>query len=289
MTAASRIYDSGYRRYDGARLGPAHAFRAVVTHTLQRVFGLHRPARTKVLPILATAIAYVPAAVFVGLAAFLPRQLSENALPTYGDFYGFITAAVLLFVVFVAPEAMCPDRRSGVLSLYLAAPLTRSRYLAAKATAIFIALLFVTLGPPLLLLVGLSLQNSGPKGPAGLALILLRIVGSGAMLAAFFSALSVAASSLTDRRAVASAGTFGFVFAVNAVTAVLVFGAKAPDWVLALSPSRGPFELTRRIHGEPPLQDFHAGTAALAGAALAWFLIGAALAWHRYRSLQVTR
>src|SRR5207302_3811076 len=109
VTATSRIYDSGYRRYDGPRLGAAHAARALVTHTLQRVFGLHRPARTKVLPILATAIAYLPPAVFVGLAAFLPKQLSNQTLPRFGDIYGFITAAVLVFVIFVAPEALCPD------------------------------------------------------------------------------------------------------------------------------------------------------------------------------------
>jgi len=286
---ASRIYDSGYRPYDGPRLGAGHATRSLVTHTLQRIFGLHRPARTKVLPMLITAIAFLPPAVFVGLAAFLPKQLTDATLPTYGDIYGFISAVVLLFVMFVAPEALCPDRRSGVLSLYLAAPLTRARYLAAKAGAVGIALLFVTLGPPLLLLVGLSLQSAGPDGPGGLALALLRIVGAGVTLAALYTALSMGASSLTDRRAVAAAGTFIFVQATNAVAAIIAFGLNGPKWVLAFSLGRAPFELARQMHGERAIDDFHVATVVLAIGCITWTLAAAAVAWRRYATLQVTR
>ena len=41
--------------------------------------------------------------------------------------------AVLVFVAFVAPEVLCPDRRTGMLGLYLASPLTRDTYLVGKA------------------------------------------------------------------------------------------------------------------------------------------------------------
>ena len=288
MTAPSRIYDSGYRRYDGPRLGAGHAARALITHTLQRIFGLHRPARTKVLPILSVAIAYIPPTVFVGLAAFLPKQI-RSTLPNYGDIYGFISAAVLVFVIFVAPEAICPDRRSGVLSIYLAAPLTRSRYLASKAAAVFTALLFVTLGPPVLLLVGLSLQSAGPDGFGGWVLVFIRIITSGVMVAAFYTSLSMAAASLTDRRAIAAAGMFIAVFASNAITGAFVFGAGAPRWLLSFSISRGPFELTRHIHGLPPFGDLTVGTAPLVVAVVVWSALAAFIAWNRYRTLQVTR
>lgn len=291
MSATTRIYDSGYRPYDGPRLGPGHTARALITHTLQRVFGLHRPARNKVLPFLITIIGYVPPAVFVGLAAFLPKQISRNALPTYGDFYGFISGVVLLFAMFVAPEAMCPDRRSGMLSLYLAAPLTRTRYLASKGAAIFTALLFVTLGPPLLLLIGLSLQSAGPHGPGGLALVLLRIIASGVMMSTVYTALSLGVSSLTDRRAIAAAGMFIFVQATSAVTAALVFGANAPHWILAFGISRAPFEFARRIFGLGPLIDRNdfVDVWPLAIALVLWATLGIVIAWNRYRSLQVTR
>lgn len=291
MRAPSRIYERGYRRYDGARLGAAHSMRSLIAHTLQRIFGLHRPARTKVLPFLITAIAYLPPAVFVGLAAFLPKRLSTEALPKFGEIYGFISAVVLVFVVLVAPEALCPDRRSGVLSLYLAAPLTRGRYLVSKAAATAIALLFVTLGPPLLFLVGLSLQSAGPHGVGGFALVILRIVVSAIVLTGFYTALSLAVSSLTDRRAVAAAGTFIFVQATNAVVAVLVFGLRFPRWVLALSISRAPFELVRHIHGLEPreFERFRVDTWPALVAVIGWTIAALALAWRRYQTLEVTR
>ena len=291
MTAPSRIYDSGYRRYDGPRLGPAHSVRSLIAHTLQRIFGLHRPARTKVLPFLITAIAYLPPAVFVGLAAFLPKQISTRALPKYGEIYGFISAVVLVFTMFVAPEALCPDRRSGVLSLYLAGPFTRARYLASKAAATAIALLFVTLGPPLLFLIGLSLESAGPHGPGGLALVLIRIIGSAVVLTTFFTALSMAVSSFTDRRAIAAAGTFIFVQASNAVVAVLVFALNAPKWILAFSVSRAPFELVRSIHGLPPAERerFRVDAIPALIAVVAWTAVTSAVAWRRYQKLQVTR
>jgi ABC-2 type transport system permease protein len=288
VSTESRIYDSGYRRYDGPRLGPNQAFKALITHTLQRVFGLHRPARTKVFPMLSTVIAYLPPAIFVGLAAFLPKQLT-GSLPKFSDIYGFISAAVLVFVIFVAPESLCPDRRSGSLSLYLAAPLTRNRYLAAKGTSIFLALLFVTLGPPLLFLIGLSLQNGGPHGPGGWLLAFTRIVASGVFVAAFYTTLSLAAASVTDRRAVAAAGTFIVVIASNVVAGILVHAAGFSDNTFAISLSAAPFELTRRIHGEPILPDFHVSTVALVVSLASWASVALVVAWQRYRTLQVTR
>ena len=56
MTDA-RIYEQGYRRYDGPRLGSWAAVRSVWKHTVQRVLGLRRSARHKVLPFLAVSMA----------------------------------------------------------------------------------------------------------------------------------------------------------------------------------------------------------------------------------------
>ncbi|MEY2398635.1 MAG: type transport system permease protein [Actinomycetota bacterium] len=289
----ARIIDSGYRRYDGARLGAQHATVALWKHTLRRILGLGRPARWKALPVLAIAIAYVPNIVFVGVTAIVPDDRIRNSLlPGYAFTYGFITAAIALFVVFVAPEALCPDRRSGILSLYLATPLTRSRYIAAKAAAVFTSLLLVTLGPPLLYLIGLSAQNAGPHGLAGFLGTLGRIALSGVILAAFFTGLSVGASSLTDRKAFAAAGIFFFSQVVGAFVTIIVDVAKGPSWILGFSTNAAVFSLVLHIFGQGrivtaggdvvPMAAFAAGTAF-------WTVLGGAIAWWRYARLRVTR
>lgn len=287
----ARIFEGGYRRYEGQRLGATHATKAVWVHTLRRILGLGRPARSKVLPVLAILLAYVPMVVFVGLVAFLPEEL-EGTLPEYGFTYGFITAAILLFVVFVAPEALCPDRRSGVLSLYLATPLTRTSYLVAKAAAVSTALLFVTLGPPLLYLIGLALQGAGPDGFGGFLSTLGRIVLAGVLLSAFYTGLSVGIASFTDRRAVAGAATFFVPQAVNIAIGIAVIALSAPEWLFGFSMNQGVFGLVLEIFGESfdnSEQGYRIPVAAMAAGVGLWTLLGTGFAWLRYQRLQVTR
>ena len=129
----ARIYDVGYRAYDGPRSAPIWALVTIWLHTLQRVLGLHRSFRHKVLPGIALVIAFVPALIFVGIAAFVPVEPGhDEILPSYGEYASLIALALALFASLVAPEALCTDRRTGMLDLYLAGPLDVTRYLAAK-------------------------------------------------------------------------------------------------------------------------------------------------------------
>jgi len=287
----ARILDTGYRRYTGPRLGPRHAVRSVVASTLRRILGLRRPARNKILPVLTIVFSYVPSIVFVGVVALLSRfdsQEVESLVPKYEDYYGFIISAIVLFVTFVAPEALCPDRRYRVLSLYLASPLTRMTYLLGKATAIFAVIAMVTVGPVLLLLLGLSLQGFGPDGFLGFMGTLGRVVGAGLMLAAFYTALTVGVASLTDRRAIAAAATLLLLIGSNIVANTLHFGLDAPDEWMLLSLTLAPFQLLRRIYGAPDFE-FSMATSTVILANVAWIAFGAAIAVVRYRRLQVTR
>lgn len=297
----ARLIDTGYRRYDGPRLGASHATVALWKHTLRRIFGLGRPARWKLLPVATVAIAYLPNIVFVGVIALIPDdRLRTTVLPGYAFTYGFITAAIALFVIFVAPEALCPDRRSGVLSLYLATPLTRTRYLAAKWAAVFTALLTVTLGPALIYLIGRAAQNAGPDGFGSFMATLGKIFFAGVVLAAFYTAISIGASSLTDRKAIAAAIIFFVPQAVTIATFISITALKAPKWLAGLVPSfivqpNAAFgfvvNLFHEGHSTPtrfdatyyvPMQAFSAGV-------VLWIVVGVTVAWFRYTRLQVTR
>ena len=122
----ARILDRGYRRFDGPRRGRWGAVRSLARYSVLRALGLRRTPWAKLLPIASVLIAYLPAAVFVGIAALLPDQIQRQTdiIPTYAEYYGFITAAIVLFVALVGPEVLCPDRRNGMLGLYLASPLS---------------------------------------------------------------------------------------------------------------------------------------------------------------------
>ncbi|MCY3631784.1 MAG: hypothetical protein OXH29_03825 [bacterium] len=248
MTEA-RIHDRGYLAYDGPRHSTRRAMLNLAYHTIQRVLGLKRSNWQKVLPALALLIAFIPAIVFIGIAAFLPRG-EELALDSTADYYGIITGALYLFTSFVAPEAVCTDRRSGMLGLYLASPLNRDTYLMAKFAAVAILLSTMTLGPPLLMLIAFTLADAGPDGVTGWLTELGRILASGAALAVFWTALSLALSSLTSRRALASVGIFVGLLASSAVGDGLAEAAELGDSYALLDLVGLSFEAAHRIFGE---------------------------------------
>jgi len=286
----ARIYEQGYRRYEGQRFGVGSSIRSLVLHSVRRSLGLRRTFWSKLLPIATVVIAYVPAAVFVGIAALIPDEITQNidTIPSYADYFSNITAAVILFVAIVGPEVLCSDRKNGMLGMYLASPLTRETYLLSKVLAVMPVLLLVTLGPQLLLLVGRTLVDAGPENVGDFLLVLVRTLASGFVVSATYTAVSLAAASLTDRRAFASAGVILTLLVSGAVTSALVEGADFDRRLYLLNLGFLPIELVHRIYGElgsePSLT-----TASLVAAVLAWICGSAALVLWRYRKLTVTR
>jgi len=284
----ARILDRGYRPYDGPRRGVAGAVRSLAWHSALRALGLRRTFWAKLLPLASVGIAYVPALVFVGIAALLPDQLVDDTgiLPTYAGYYGFITAAIVLFVALVGPEVLCPDRRHRMLGLYLASPLTRDTYLLAKVLAVVPVLALVTLGPPLLLLVGLTFAGAGPDGVGDFLLTLARIALGGLVISAAYTAVSLAAASLTDRRPVASAGVI-LVLLISGVSTAVLVASGADERLFLLNLLAVPFELVQRIYGE--VGDIEVSTLELVAANLAWTIGAGALLRSRYQRLRITR
>ena len=283
----AQLFGLGYRRYDGPRREPRWAMATLAIFTSKRVLGLGRGARHKILPAITLAIAFVPALVSVAVAA-LANDLIEGDLITYGEYMFFTSSALALFAALVAPEALCPDRRSGLLGLYLAGPLDRNRYLAAKAVAVFAVMLTITLGPLLFMLAAFVVAGFAP--PAGdVPVLLLRILAVGVVTAALYASLSMAVSSFTTRRAAAAVAFILLVFVPPIVSGSAVESADAPDELDLISFAFIPPELSYRIFDEvaedgPPITEVSTGL--IAAAWVVWVLGGALVCWLRYRRIE---
>jgi ABC-2 type transport system permease protein len=283
MTDA-RILDRGYRKYDGPRSGVAGGVRSVVRHTVRSILGLGRPGRHKVFPIIVAVIAFVPALVFVAISILL-GDIGDEVRPEYWEFFGFSIMAALLFTAFVAPEAIVRDRRDGMFALYLSTPLTKPTYLLAKAIAVVGTLWLIIGGPAVLAFVGYTVQGMGPDGfPAWLG-VAARLLLGGLIASAIYAAVSLAASSLTDRRAFASIAVVLLVFGVSIAVGATVESDVAPDEVRLLDPLATPLELPARMFGGESFEYAGIATPLVVLACAAWLLIPSAVIAFRYRKL----
>ncbi len=286
----AEIYEQGYRSYDGERTGVGGAVRTLVFHSIKAVLGIGRSARHKIMPVAVIMMSFIPAMVFVGVAALLPGDLEEGFLPGYADYYSYISLVLILFAAFVAPELLCSDRRTGMLGVYLASPLDRVSYLWAKTLAIISILAVVTIGPPLLLLIALTLEDSGPGSWSEGFSLAWRIIASGVVMSAFYAALSMAVSAATERKAVASASILGLLIGSAAVANGLVEGGGLDARILLADLGALPRELTYRIHNEfgawPP-RDISDGLIWLT--AVGVIAVCGLWVWDRYRRMLVRR
>ncbi len=284
----ARIADRGYRRYDGPRLGVWGARKALYIAGIQRAMGLRRKFRYKLAPLFVAIFAYLPAVVFVGLGALLPPDIADEVTPEYPDYYSYVSAAILLFVAIAVPDIMCTDRRTGLLGMYLAAPLDRPAYLVTKFASIASLLALVTMGPQLLLILGNTFVDAGPGWPLEGLGLLGRIVAAGAAVSIWYTTLGMTASAATDRRAFASAAVVMVALVTSAVTGALVGGADAPTALKLADLLQLPFELVQRLFGQRGINPENP-TWAVVAASVGWVAGGLGFVGWRYRRLLVTK
>jgi len=291
----ARILDRGHRAYDGPLTGTSGAILSVIRATVQRALGLHRGAMAKITPVLIVLVTFVPAIGYVAVAVLASELISDEIgvnvdgelVPEFAAFYGTIVFGIALFSTIVAPDVLCSDRRSRLLGLYLAAPLTRGTYLAAKASGVALVLSIVTLGPPLLYLAGLTAAELGPDGFVNWITTLGRIIASGVAVALLHTSLSLAVASLTDRTRVASASIAAILIGSSALAGALVEGAGLSDMLNLVDLNGLPFLVVQVIFGERLEFDIPAWSVVLTWAGLCAAFTATVL-WN-YRRLDVTK
>ena len=277
---AGAIYDRGYRHYDGVREGRSRLVKALVIAGIRRTLGLKRSWKAKVVPWGLLVIAFGPVVAFVGIRVVAGEAVSQ--LIGYGQYLRIVSVVLLLFSATAGPELLCPDRQSNVLALYFTRPLTRLDYLLAKAAALLLVMGLIAVLPLVVLFLGNVLTANGAMKYVGDHLDdVPRILLAGCALTLFYSAISLAIASLSERRSIAVAFQLGVFLASGIVATVIFFTAhfSGRRWLSLLALQQLPDRFVDWVFGEPFQQGSMAAEAGFTGPTyLAAILVVSALA-----------
>ena len=245
VTRAGNIYDLGYRRYEGPRLGRAHAIRSLIAHSFRTTYGIGRSGRAKAAPIIFGAMAILPAVIIVGgltiAARFgFDRQLDDAELIGFNNYYSSVTAIIVLFCAAQAPELFGRDQRHGVLALYFARALRRSDYALGRLIGFTLARLVLILVPMFILFLGRVLLSTDVGKAFGANLPNIPpVLAQGIALASLYGGLSMAISAYSPRRAYATAGIIALFVLPGLIAGIVIsIGTSAVGtWLVLASPN----------------------------------------------------
>lgn len=217
--ATGELYDLGYQHYDGPREGRMRARKAVFVDGFRTTLGIGHGPLAKVLPILLFGAAMAPAVIMAIVASQTQGALN---LPDHADYYQIVSVILIIFSAIIAPELLCPDRRNGVISLYLVRPLTITDYVVGRWLAFFTITLALVYSGQIVLLAGLILSASEPlEYLKDNWLDIPRILAAGLLVAIFITTLPLAVAAFTDRRAYAAAIVIGLFIISTAAAGIL--------------------------------------------------------------------
>ena len=216
---SGEVFDLGYQHYEGPREGRMRARIALWTSGLRTAIGLGRGTRAKILPIFFFLATISPALILTIIVSISGPQ--EN-LPGHAGYYQIVSIFALLFSAIIAPELLCPDRREGVIHLYLVRPITANDYIAGRWLAFFSITLAIVYSGQVVLLIGYILAAAEPLDYIrDNWLDIPRFLGAGVVVALFTTTLPMTVAAFTTRRAYAAAFVIG-IFVVSSATAAIL-------------------------------------------------------------------
>ncbi|MBT3996564.1 MAG: hypothetical protein HOF01_12290 [Chloroflexi bacterium] len=298
--AEGTVFDIGYQHYDGPREGRNRARLSVYKEGLKISLGLGRGVRAKVLPWLFIGVLTLIGAGMAFAAITINRLAGDGTaeavgLPSHSDFYGIASILMFIFAAISAPELLCPDRRDGVINLYLVRPLTGSDYIIARWGSFMTIMLIVAWLPQIILMTGLTM---GAEVPADYLkdnwLDIPKFLGAGAALAVYSGTIALLVSGFTTRRAYASVFMVGLFTISTPFTFGLAqeLGGTAGKWLSMFNLSNIPmhvndaiFDSVSGVTTDAPAGEFD--TWILVSWFFLWTVVPAGLLLMKYRRLSV--
>ena len=214
------VFDLGYRRYEGPREGRMRARKAIWMNGVRTALGLGRGWGSKALPTLLFIAVMIPALVISIVGSQV--GLGSEDLPGHAGYYQIVSIILILFSAIIVPELLCPDRRDGVINLYLVRPLTATDYVAGRWLAVLSVTLFLVYLGQVVLFLGFVLAAEDPLDHLrDNWLNVPRFLLAGLVVAVFTTTIPLAVSAFTTRRAYATAFVIGLFIISLPVAGIL--------------------------------------------------------------------
>ena len=313
--ARGEVFDLGYQHYDGPREGRMRARKALWVNGVRTALGIGRSWGAKVLPGVLFIAVMIPALI-ISIAA-TQIGVDDPGLLRHDGYYQIVSVILILFSAIIAPELLCPDRRDGVISLYLVRPMTTTDYVAARWLAFLTVTLALVLTGQVVLFTGLVLAAPEPlEYVKDNWLDVPRFMLAGLVVAVFTTTVPLAVSAFTTRRAYAASFVIGLFIISFPVAGILSLcdesetvtvqrgevtvvtqecepaTGDAAKWYALLNVGQVPSFVNDLIFPGETDEDFAQVVAELPGVVpVAWYLmltigLGFAL-WWRYRRISV--
>jgi ABC-2 type transport system permease protein len=245
------IHDQGYRRFLGRREGRGNAWLVIAATAIRTML---RNRKFLALLIVAWAPFIVRAFQVYFSTNFSQIAFLAPTAKTFREFLEQQSLFVFFVTIYVGAGLIANDRRANALQIYLSKPLTRVEYIAGKATALVVFLLFVTWVPALLLLV-VQVLFAGSFAFVGKNLFLfpaITVFSFVQVLVATFAMLALSSLSKSSRFvAVMYAGVILFTDAIQGMLWLMTRSSAAS----IISPSASINQVGDVIFRIPPRYD----------------------------------